>query len=112
MECRWLHAVDGPLSSGAAGHAGKQRAAPSAQEAVVPEAARQPLEGGAGAGAAWQETYAATGGGQRPEGGPKGPLVWAVQQYNARKTALAEEADFLKRVTLRPIWSLEYLEGV
>src|SRR5215510_2545041 len=37
-----------------------------------------------------------------PEEGSRSPLLGAVQQYNARKTALAEEADFLKRVTLRP----------
>ena len=37
-----------------------------------------------------------------PEEGSRGPLLGAVQQYNARKTALAEEADCLKRVTLRP----------
>jgi hypothetical protein len=60
MECRWLYPVDGTLSSGAASHAGKRRAAPPAQETVVLEAARPPLAGCACAGAAWQESCAAT----------------------------------------------------
>src|SRR4029453_12379347 len=64
---------------------GKPRAPPPAQEAVVPEAARHPLEGDAGAGAAWQGTCAATGGGQKPGGGLQGPPLAGSTAIQCKK---------------------------
>ena len=80
MEHRWLHAIDGTLSSGASDPAGKRRAAPPAQAAVVPEAAVIP----------WRAVLVQVRPRRRPaprqgankglEEDSRGPLVRAVQQ--------------------------------